>query len=198
MELDDLKQTWKQTPIKKNKNTDIMEMIQHKSYGPVTALKNAFRKEIVLMALLPFLLLATNANDISKPLISVMYWCYVAFCITMIVLSIRNYLTVSKWDRMDGMVRANLEQQINILEMRLRWNIIGTRITMLFFIALTEIMPYFQHFRMLDKWHSLSPYIRFGSYAALLILQYFTTKTVTRRKYGNHLEYLKRLVKELE
>jgi hypothetical protein len=39
MELDDLKNSWKKTELKTNKNVDIMELIQHKSYGPVAALK---------------------------------------------------------------------------------------------------------------------------------------------------------------
>ena len=40
MELDDLKQAWKQNKsIIKPKNTDIMNLIQHKTYGPVAALK---------------------------------------------------------------------------------------------------------------------------------------------------------------
>jgi len=42
MELDDLKQAWKQQkPITTSKNTDIMDLIQHKTYGPVSALKKA-------------------------------------------------------------------------------------------------------------------------------------------------------------
>ena len=50
MELEDLKQTWKETTIIKNKNTDIMDIMKHKSYGPIAALKREFRKQIVAMA----------------------------------------------------------------------------------------------------------------------------------------------------
>jgi hypothetical protein len=81
MELDDLKQTWKQTPVQKATNTNIMELIQHKSYGPVGALKREFRKQIMVMAILPVALFLTNMNDISKVLNSVMFWSYVAFCL---------------------------------------------------------------------------------------------------------------------
>jgi len=55
MELDDLKQTWKQSETNKNINTDIMNMIQHKTYGPIAALKKEFRKQIIVMCLLPML-----------------------------------------------------------------------------------------------------------------------------------------------
>jgi hypothetical protein len=51
---------------------------------------------------------------------------------------------------------------------------------------------------MLDKWHSLSPIIRFGSYAALLLMQYFIARKIRERKVGRHLTYLKELVKEMQ
>jgi hypothetical protein len=198
MELDDLKQTWKQTPLKKATNTDIMELIQHKSYGPVSALKTAFRKQIMLMAILPVVLLTTNLGNADAVLTSVLFWSYVVFCLGVIVFSYYNYRIVEKMEGMDGMVKSNLEQQLHLLETRLRWNMIGLRIVLLYFIVLLEVVPYFQHYRMLSKWHSLDPLIRFGAYAAFLILQYFTSRRVCQQKFGRHIAYLKSLVNELE
>src|SRR6185436_4671235 len=96
MELDDLKQTWKETTIKKNKNTDIMDIMKHKSYGPIVSLKREFRKQIVLMALLPFLLLFTAVNDINQVFTNVLFWSYVAFCLGMIIFASINYRIVEK------------------------------------------------------------------------------------------------------
>ena len=98
---------------------------------------------------------------------------------------------------MDGLLKENLEQQITLLQTRMKWTIIGLRLALLFFIVLAEVLPYFQHFRMLDKWHSLPIYMRFGLYAALLILQYFISPLVLQRKFGRHLSSLKQLAKEL-
>jgi hypothetical protein len=175
-----------------------MELIQHKSYGPVGALKREFRKQIMVMAILPVALFLTNMNDISKVLNSVMFWSYVAFCLGVIVFAYYNYRIVEKMEGMDRMVRLNLEEQINTLQTRLRWKIVGLRIVLLYFIALTEIVPYFQHYRMLDKWHSLAPAIRFGAYTALLLLQYFLSSRVIQRKFGRHIDYLKGLVNEMQ
>jgi hypothetical protein len=61
-----------------------------------------------------------------------------------------------------------------------------------------EILPAYQHFRMLDKWHALPVMTRIASYAGFLLLQYFANKWVTWKKFGSHLEYLKKLIKELE
>ena len=197
MELEDLKQTWEKTIIKKNKNTDIMDIMKHKSYGPIAALKREFRKQIIVMALLPLFLLITTIDDISKIYTNVLFWSYVAFCSGMIIFASMNYRIVEKMGRMDGKVLSNLEQQIDLLETRLRWKLIGLRVILLFFIALVEIVPHFQHYRMLDKWNSLSPLIRMGTYAAFFVLQYFLSKMVSERKFGGHINYLKSLMKEM-
>ena len=198
MELDDLKQTWKQTPIHKPLNTDVMELILQKSYGPLAALKGAFRKQILMMSILPVFIFLTNLDDVHKVLTSVMFWSYIAFCIGIIIFSWFNYRIVQKMEGMDAMVKPNLEQQISILETRLKWHVNGVRIVFVFFMVLTEVVPYFQHYQILDKWHSLSPLIRFSAYAGLLLLQYFTIRPVLHRKFGQHLNYLKSLVKEMQ
>ena len=198
MELDDLKQTWKETIIKKNKNTDIMDLMKHKSYGPIAALKREFRKQIAVMALLPLFLLFTTIDDMSRIFTNVLFWSYATFCLGMVVFAAANYSIVKKMGTMDGMVRSNLEQQIDLLETRLKWKLIGLRIVLLFFIALVEVVPWFQHYRMRDKWHSLSPLIRFGTYAAFLVLQYFLSRIVSERKFGGHIKYLKALMNEMQ
>ena len=197
MELDDLKQHWKENNLK-TQNTNIMELIQHKSYGPVAALKREFKKQMRLMAIIPLLLIATNANDISTVFTSVLFWAYVVFCAGMVAFGWASYGIAAKMENRETDVRSNLEQQIGALEMRLKWKLVAIRIALLFFIVLTEVVPYFQHYRMLDKWHSLSPAIRFGAYAALLLIQYFVGRKIIYRKFGTHLNYLKELIREME
>lgn len=198
MELDDLKDTWKRNLDVKSTNTNIVELIQNKKYGPVAALKKAFKKQIRLMIIVPFILLATSADDAGKVFTSLMFWSYIVFCLGVIVFSFFNYRIVSKMEGMDGMVKSNLELQINVLQKRLQWNIVGLRIALLFFIIMTEVVPYFQHYRMLDKWHSLNPLVRLSAYAALLVLQYFLSRRISQRRFGNHLMYLKDLVKQMQ
>jgi hypothetical protein len=198
MELEELKQTWKQTTIKKNKNTDIMDMMKQKSYGPIAALKREFRKQIIVMAMLPLFLLFTTIDDISQIFNNILFWSYVAFCAGMVVFGSANYRIVKKMEPMDEMVKYNLEQQIGLLETRLKWKLIALRGVLLFFVILVEVVPYFQHYRMLDKWHSLSPLVRFGSYATLFVLQYFLSRMVSERKFGGHIKYLKALMNEMQ
>ena len=197
MELDDLKQTWKQSEFKPDKNTDIMELIHNKKYGPLAALKRTFVKEIKFMAVLPIIIMLCNLDNIGGVLRSIMFWSYIAFCAGLLLFAAFNYRIVSRMEAMDGMVISNLEQQIQILERRLKANITALRIAMLYFIVLTEVMPYFQHYRTLSLWHAVSPVARFSTYAILLIVQYFTSRKVYQKKFGQYLAYLKELVKEM-
>jgi len=198
MELDDLKQTWQQNQSIKTSNTNIMELIQQKSYGPLAALKRSFRKQIAVMLMLPLYFLVIGNADLQHLLHSVILWFYIAFCVGVAIFSYENYQIVSKMEKMDNLVKENLEQQIQLLETRMKWKIIAVRAGLLFFIVLLEIVPYFQHYSMLEKWHSLSPWIRYSSYALLFLFQYFANNFVSQRKYGRHLNYLKELVKEMQ
>ena len=198
MELDELKQAWNNAPAKKNINTNIMNLIQHKSYGPVAALKRSYRKEMAMMLLIPFLLLLTNIDDVGGVMRSIMFWSYVAFCITVVGFAYYNYRIVDKLGSTDKLVKDYLEQQITVVQTNLKRTIIGIRIALLYFIILAEVLPHFQHYRMLDKWHAVAPSIRFSAYAGFLILQYFVNKKVAERKYGVHLTYLKELTKEMQ
>src|SRR5688572_10619967 len=120
MELDELKQTWMQEDNnQKKQNNNIMQLIQHRSFGPVAALKKAFIKQIIFMSIIPFVLIATNADDPGKVFTSIMFWSYVAFCIGVILLAWFNYRTASQMV-MDDMVKTNLEKELSKLETRLR------------------------------------------------------------------------------
>jgi hypothetical protein len=199
MELDDLKHAWKQAnKIENPKNLNIMELIQNKNYGPVAQLKRSFKKQVIAMITVSIAIIANNIAHIEKTLSSALFWFYIIFCIGVIIVARLNYSVVKKIERMDGMVKSNLEHQIFILETRQKQKLIGIRVAMLFFIVLLEVLPYFQSFRMLNKWHSLSPFIRFAAYTVLFLFQYFMTGMVSRRGFARHIDYLKELVKQMQ
>jgi hypothetical protein len=198
MELDELKKMWQETPIQKKQTTNIMELIQNKSYGPLSSLKSAYRKQIRVMTVIPLLLLATNLDNIEKVLTSVLFWSYVAFCAAIVLFARYNYRVVKNMQNMNGMVRSNLEQQIMLLEKRAKLEIWGLRGVLIFFALLVEVVPYFQHYRMLDKWHALPLLVRCSAYVGLLLLQYVISTRIKERKVGRHLAYLKELVSQMD
>jgi hypothetical protein len=198
MELDELKKLWKETPIENKPIKNIMEFIQQKNYGPLAALKTTYRKQIRLMMLIPLMLIAVNMKDIDKVLTSVLFWSYVAFCIGIILFAHYNYKLVKSMQEADGMVKSNLERQISLLEKRASLEVRGMRLVFLFFVLLLEVVPYFQHYRMLDKWHSLSLPVRIGAYAGFFLLQYILNRRLKEQRVGRHIAYLKELVGQMQ
>lgn len=199
MELDELKQAWKAIPDNQTKpNKDIMELIRQESHGPIARLKTGYRKQMVLMSMIPFILLLTNADNMTGVLQSFMFWSYVVFCVGVITIASMNYREVVRMEVMDGALRSHLERQVGLLQKRLNLLIIGLPVAMLYFIVLTEVLPYFQYYRMLATWHGLPVLLRFSVYAALLIAQYFFSRKALHSKFGRHLAYLKELVAQMK
>ncbi len=175
-----------------------MQMIQHKSHGPVAALKQSLRRQMIAMTIVPIAIIATNMQHLDKTLTSALFWFYILFCFCVIAFARMNYKVVQQMEKLDGNVKQTLQEHLSLLEKRLQQNLVGIRIALLFFVILTEVLPYFQNFRMLNTWHSLSPWIRFSAYAGLLLFQYFISRVVSQRKFGQHVERLKRMVQEME
>jgi hypothetical protein len=197
MEIDDLKKIWNEPQPGEKSNVNIMEIIQHKNGGPLASLKRSYRKQIVVMGIMPALLVLSNFSNIENVLTSVVFWSYVLFCICVVIFARINFNIVAKMQGSDTMVRSHLDQQITLLEKRAKLEMIGFRSVLLYFVLLLEILPYFQHYRMLDTWHSLDPVIRMGSYLLLALFQYLMMTKVRYRKVGRHLENLKKLASQM-
>ena len=175
-----------------------MELIHQKSKGPIASLKNSFRKQMIVVTALMSMVIATQAGNLDSISSNLLFWTFIGFCLAMILTFYMNYRQTGKMEAMDEKVKNNLMKYVNMMEQRLRWQNIGARVVILFLILLLEIIPLYQHVRMLDTWNSLSPLIRFSSYAAYLVFQYYISRSVTRRKFGKHLDHLKHLLKEVK
>jgi len=198
MELDDLKNTWKQGETKQQKTPNIMELIHQKSKGPLASLKHAFRRQMISIAILMMVITVANARNIETIPGYVLYYTYIAFCISLILAFYLNYRRTSKMESMDKAVMTNLEEYVVQLEQRLKWQYVGSRFVVLLFIVLVEVLPLFYHARMLDTWHSVSPLIRFLSYTAYFAIVYFVSRRVKQKKFGQYVDRLKELVNTMK
>ena len=198
MELDDFKNAWKQDKLTQKQTPDIMELIHQKSKGPLALLKHAFRRQMMVVAIMMMAVTITNARNLESFSGYVMYFSFVAFCVAVILAFYLNYRRTGKMERMDKTVRNNLEEYITQLEQRLKWQYVGVRIVVLLFMVLVEVLPLFYHGRMLDKWHSVSPFIRFPAYAIYFLIVYVVGRRVKQRKFGQHLDHLKLLLNTLK
>ena len=197
MELDDLKKDWNQLETTKMKNMQIMNLVHQNTSGPLASIKKGLRIQIVLMSIMPLLFMVTNISNLDAVLSSILFWSYVAFCIVVIIFAFNNYAIVKKMELKDGPVKATLEEQVNLLQQRERYKLNGLKVALVFFIALLEVVPFIQDYKMLNTWHGLNPFIRIGIYAAFFVLLHFMTKRISDKQFGKHLVYLKGLVKDM-
>lgn len=198
MELDDLKKSWQESQPVKPLNINIMELIRNKNNGPIASLKKSFIRQIGAMIVVSGGIIITATRNTPNVLNSVILWYYVVFCLGVILFAYYNYRMVSRLESMDTLVKSNLEQQLAILKTRMKWKRAGLLTAIFIFVLLLEILPHFQHYRMLARWHSVSPVIRFSGYAAFLVGEYFLINWINKSNSGKHLQYLNDLTRELQ
>ncbi len=198
MELDDLKQSW--TEAAKNikpLNTNIMEIIQNKSDGPVAYLKKSFRKGLVLIPVVVSMLII-NLSRKHEIFSDGLFWFYIIFCSLMMLYFFYNYRLIHKMQYMDNFVKANLEKQVEILENGLKWRLVITRGAFLVFIVLVEVLMYYRQEPSLVKWYAQPLIVRLAVYAALIAAWYFITKFAFKYRFGKHIQNLKKLVHQMD
>ena len=194
MELDDLKKAWQQEKKQSIQTPDIMQLIHQKSRGPIASLKKSFRKQMTVVAVLMTTVMIANGRQVESVPGQVLLYTYIAFCFAVILGFYQNYRLTQRMERMDQNVKENLEDYVDQLQKRLKWQYLGARLVVLVFILLLEILPLYFHARMLDRWHSVSPLIRFSAYAVYMLLVFFISRRVKERKFGQHLRHLKEVL----
>ena len=198
MELDDLKQPWLESAKNiKPLNTNVMEIIQNKSYGPAAQLKRNFRKMIIIIPMVVTMLIVTlsKKHDIFS---DVLFWFYIIFISSMMLFFYYNYRLINKMQCMDCLVKSNLEKQVKTLENGFKWRMVIIRVAFIIFIVLLEVLMYYQQEPALAKWYAQPATIRMSAYAILITAWYFITKLIFRTRYGKHIQNLKNLVQQME
>lgn len=198
MELDDLKQPWLESAKNiKPLNTNVMEIIQNKSYGPAAQLKRNFRKMIIIIPMVVTMLIVTlsKKHDIFS---DVLFWFYIVFISSMMLFFYYNYRLINKMQCMDCLVKSNLEKQVKTLENGFKWRMVIIRVAFIIFIVLLEVLMYYQQEPALAKWYGQPATVRMSAYAILITAWYFITKLIFRTKYGKHIQNLKNLVQQME
>ena len=198
MELDDLKQPWLESAKNiKPLNTNVMEIIQNKSYGPAAQLKRNFRKMIIIIPIVVSMLIVnlSKKHDIFS---DVLFWFYIVFISSMMLFFYYNYRLINKMQCMDCLVKSNLEKQVKTLENGFKSRLVIIRGAFIIFIVLLEVLMYYNQEPALAKWYAQSATIRMSAYAILITAWYFITKLIFRTRYGQHIQNLKNLVQQME
>ena len=193
MELDQLKQQWQKASAQDTPpHRDVRHILRQAGKGPLASLKRNFRKQIILLVLV-FFIIANQFRD--RGLFNNLFvQFYLVFCLSLCIFFYYNYRMVKRLEKTDHPLIDHLINQVTLLEKRMRWHRMFTRIAVIVLILLVEIIPLFHNDRMLQKWHAVAPLIRIAVYAGFILLHYYVGKKLAGRRYGQHLQRLKNLL----
>lgn len=198
MELDDLKQAWnKSDNAISHGNRNIIELIQNKSAGPAAKLKRRFKKGMILI---PFILsiAVLKLTKHSGLLPQLLVWYLSMFGIAMMTYFYLNYRLINSMQTLEGSVKDNLQKQVKLLRIGLRWRLLITRGMFLTFIVLTELLMYFKIVPETENWRQYGLFLRLSIYAGSALFFYFLTKFATDFRYKKHILRLEELIEEMK
>lgn len=207
MELNELKQIWKQTgeeqdvPLKSDE--ELLNMLQEPSKGPIAKMRRNLLLELILVvvsvtsvSVYYFLAFEGRFREVS--------WAYMILAFCFVWYYFRKNRLLKSMQCVACRVKSNLELQLKTLEKYVRlYLIIGT--------ALIPVVMYFMYFLVhRDKKVSLAN--AFGmaghenNFALLYLLftviftiaMYFLNRWYIDLLYGRHIRKLKELIREME
>jgi glucan phosphoethanolaminetransferase (alkaline phosphatase superfamily) len=194
MELDDLKQNWKSLDGKISPSQQqVLDLIRKNTSGPASQLKHHFIKGMIFIPILAvFAITEIRGKGVFENLLQ---WWIIAFCLIIIVYFILNYFLMSRMQSMEGNVKANMQRQVNLLKLGLKWRLIFTRGFILLFLVLLEVRIHVKPPAEPSFWYG--PW-RFLMYAGIFLALYFFTKFVTDNRYRKPIMQLEQISGEME
>ena len=199
MELDDFKNSWNRsgenaTITSKNK---LMELIQHKSYGPLAILKATLARQFIFI---PFTYAVLLWQVIRRPELRTdpFFGLFISMILIASVFFTIAYFNVEKIQPAEGNVKTNLKRQIASLERIL----LGYRLTIFAGVILLSVFLEIFHDRgtalLMQEWYELAFMVRLGAYILLLVIGFFGSAKIFHQQFGQHIQNLKELIQQLE
>lgn len=195
MDLDQLKLKWQERAAHDLvPELNVTQMLRQPAKSALSALKRSFRKQIVLLAVL-FLLIFYQFRN-KDLFINTFFWWYLFVCLSLCLFFYANLRLVKRLERTDQPLTSHLLTQLSLIEKRMRWHRIFTRVAVIVLIILAETLPFFSDESMVLKWHAVDPLLRVVVYLAFILFQYFVGKRLAQKRYGQHLQRLKGLLND--
>jgi len=197
MELDNLKEAWKGHTVKNaaDSNEEILSMLQKKSQRPIAKMKrNLFRELIAVIVLYSASIGFYILDDKGK------FWEVALMLFIIGILFLFYYYRKNKLlNEMECVaceVKSNLQRQVSTLEKYVRfYYLVGMILTPLAYFAAV----FFVLYKSPGITMSTNFYIWFiGSGIVMTILLFFLNKWYVNKLYGQHVNKLKEVLKQME
>lgn len=198
MELENLKEMWGQRSQEdfKSYNSNFMELIHDRNYGPVATLKNKFWRQITIF---PLALCVIIYVFIKNPelLNNILMWVLVAVMFALAAFYWFNYTIVKKLQNTNSSVKESIEKNISTLENGFKKYLLARRILYVIFVIFLEILMYFHREPDYESWYSVSVYFRVLVYILGFFIIHFLAKFSYKKQFGQHISYLRDLLNKM-
>jgi hypothetical protein len=198
MELDNLKNTWKDSSTNAStpKNT-IMELTQKKSYGPISTLQESFRRQVIII---PVLFVILIVQSVARPELRTdpFFGLFIGMIILMTIFFASAFLILNNMNNPESPVAHQLKHQLNSLNrMLLCYRVVA-------FTAVIMLAIFLEYFSnegtalLIQEWYDVELWLRIFAYIALGVISLFIGKLRFEQEYGRHLAEVRRRVTEME
>jgi hypothetical protein len=197
MELEDLKNSWKNIPETTNSKNTIMELMTHKSYGPIATLKETLTKQVIAI---PILYAVLTWKLLEKPELGSdpFFGLFCGLAIALTIAFLIAYRIVRNMAASGSPVSRNVNKQIiSLKKVLFSYRVLAFTAV----ILLAIFLELFKNKGMalgMQGWFQLSFALRISIYLAALPLLFFVAKSAFDKQFGRHLNNLQSLVKQLE
>lgn len=197
MELDEFKDMWAKAAMQPSTvNYNISGLIYTDSKSPLAELEKRFKAGMFMFLLTVFIFGGTFISNRSNQ--SITTWLLFTILFIEFLFSLFNYLLVKKMQQPAGNIRENLVKRVYLLERRTaNYLYIHTGLYLLMAILLELSVHY--HFDAAQSWWAgINPVLRVIIYIVFLAGQYFIKRYFQKQQYGQYIERLNQLIKQME
>ncbi|ANI87906.1 hypothetical protein A9P82_00360 [Arachidicoccus ginsenosidimutans] len=202
MELDDLKQAWQQqTPedidVRNNKN--IIDMIKYKRYGPVASIRSIFGRAFWLAPIMAGIIIFMIVNKDTRN--DILMWSLILILVPILIFYFYWYKKLGKIQHDENPIKGTLENNVIRLEKGLKILYFSTNLlAFLLLICIMELPIFLNHKTSGYNWwrQNVPVYLRCLAYLAFGVYAYFSSKKTQYRFFGQHIDYLKELLRKME
>ena len=205
MELDDMKNIWKDKPIEAADASKISAMISRQSQSPVAKMKRNLRMELLIL-IFSLGIVAAYYFIAFKSEYSIIGWVYVLLLVLFCYYFFRKNKLLNEMQCSSCRVKSNLELQLRMLERYVRFYLIsGTAILPILFIFL-GIVLYYKKPTLINETvlypSATNPVWKF-LLAWFILLSVSTTimwvlnRGYVKKLYGRHINKLRQLLAQI-
>lgn len=195
MELEDLKQNWKNsadqqvTPV-----YDLNTLLAKKADDPLSLLKMKYVKQLILLPAAAIVLLVSNLANPSMEQNPVI-WIAIGLLLLLTVNYYYNYRVVVKMQHSaKESVKNSLETNLLTLRKNGKLHLQMTRLLLIVVIAALEIALYKHVLPVYQDWATVSVPLRITAYAVAAAIQTFLSKYFFKLHFGQYFNRLQELL----